>query len=83
MLNEAMPLLFTGTWARMFEPSWKVTMPEGVPEPPDADATVAVNVTVSPGAEGFGDELSAVVEAFAWTFCTKVALPPLKVPSPL
>ena len=67
----------------MLEPSWNVTMPDGVLEAGDADATVAVNITVCPTFEGFGDELTVVVHAFAWTFCTKVALPPLKLPSPL
>ena len=60
--NEAVPPPLTGSCARMFEPSWKVTMPVGVPEPAGTDVTVAVTVTISPIAEGFGDELTAVVE---------------------
>ena len=83
VLNEAVPLPFSGTWARTLEPSWKVTMPDGTVDAGGVGATVAVNVTVCPGFEGFGDELRVVVVALAWTFCTRVALPPLKLVSPL
>jgi hypothetical protein len=58
-------------------------MPVGVPEPAGTDATVALTVTVSPIAEGFGDELTVVVDPCAWTFCTKVVLPLTKLASPL
>jgi hypothetical protein len=65
VLNEAMPLLLTGAWARTLAPSWKVTIPCGVPEPGGADATVAVNVTACPPFDGFGAEVSVVVDALA------------------
>ena len=58
-------------------------MPDGVVDPGGADATVAVKVTACPGADGFGDEINAVVDALAWTFWTRVVLPPLNMASPL
>ncbi len=67
----------------MVAPSWKVTIPSGIPDPGGADATVAVNVTVCPPFDGFGVEVRVVADALAWTFWTRVALPALKVPSPL
>ena len=79
IVNEAVPLL-SGICARAFGPSLNVTMPVGVGGPP---ATVAVKVTVWPGVEGLGDEVSIVLEAKAWTFWTIVTLPAGKVPSPL
>ena len=48
-----------------------------------AETTVAVKVTGCPLLDGFGDELTVAVDALAWTFWTRVALPPLKLPSPL
>src|SRR5216684_1069 len=55
-------------------------MPPGVPGPGGLDATVAVNVAalVAPG-----EEFKLAVEAWAWTFCTRVALPPGNAASPL
>jgi len=82
MLNEAVPLAPSGTWASTLEPSWKVTMPDGI-FGPGLGATVAVKETVCPGFDGFGDEPTVVVVPLAWTFCTRVVLPPLKLPSPL
>ena len=64
MLKDAAPLV-NGTCASVFEPSWNVTIPVGVVEPP---VTSAVKVTVSPGIDGFGDEVNVVVVAKAWTF---------------
>ena len=58
-------------------------MPDGVVAPGGVGDTVAVNATVCPRLEGFGDEFRVVVVALAWTFCTRVALPPLKLASPL
>ena len=78
-----MPAPLRGIWARTVAPSWKVTMPDGIVGPGGADATVAVKETACPKLDGFGDELAVVVDALAWTFWTRVALPPLKVPSPL
>ena len=83
MVNEAAPLPLSGIWARTVELSWKVTMPDGIVGPGGADVTVAVNVTGCPAPDGFGDELTVALDALAWTFWTNVALPPVKVPSPL
>src|SRR4051812_40969739 len=49
--------------------SWKSTVPVGVPEVVE---TVAVNVTLSVGADGFFDETSAVVVPFLLTTCETV-----------
>jgi ABC-type uncharacterized transport system permease subunit len=61
----------------------KVTMPVGIGDPAGDEVTVAVKVTVCPGFDGFGEELRAVLDARAWTFWTRVALPALKLASPL
>ena len=55
-------------------------MPVGVTDPPK---TTAVKITVSPGVDGFGDELNVVVVAKAWTFCTRIVFAALKLASPL
>ena len=56
------------------------TVPEGVPA---ADVTVAVNVTATPGFDGFRDEVRIVVVG-ANTSCNKTAdVLPLKLESPL
>jgi hypothetical protein len=64
VLKDAAPLV-KGTCARVFAPSWKVTIPVGPGEPP---VTVAVKITVCPGRDGFGDEVRFVAVANAWTF---------------
>jgi hypothetical protein len=46
-------------------PSWKATLPVGVPEPRCAAATAAVKVTAWPTADGSCDELRLVVVASA------------------
>jgi hypothetical protein len=79
VLNAAVPLL-RGIWARSFDPSWNVTMPVGVVEPP---VTVAVKKTDCPVAEGLGEEINVVVVAKAWTFCMSATLPAGKFASPL
>ena len=78
-----MLLPLRGTWARTVAPSWKVTMPVGTVDPGGTEATVAVKVTGCPPVDGFGDEVTVVVEALAWTFWTRFALPALNMPSPL
>ena len=83
VLNDTVPALPNADCAKIFVPSWKVTIPVGIVELGGFVATVAVNVTDCPGAEGFGEELTDVDEGKAWTFCTSVMLPGLKVPSPL
>ena len=79
MLNEAVPLL-SGICASDVEPSSNVTIPVGVGGPPE---TVAVKETDWPEEDGFGAELSAVLEAKAWTFCIRLALPAGKFASQL
>src|SRR5437879_11847313 len=45
-------------------PTWKFTVPAGVPEPGAVTLTVAVNVTDGPETDGLGEEVTAVpVEA--------------------
>jgi hypothetical protein len=44
-------------------PSWKVTVPVGVPEPGGLAVTVALKVTLRPETDGLADELSEVVVA--------------------
>jgi hypothetical protein len=61
MLNETVPL-FNERCASVVVPSWNVTMPVGAGDPP---VTAAVNVAVSPGADGLGDDVRAVVVAKA------------------
>ena len=79
VLNEAVPL-FSGTCARAFDPSEKVTIPVGAGEPP---VTVAVKETLCPRADGLGVEVNVVVVAKAWTFWTSFTLPAGKFASPL
>src|SRR3981081_292810 len=49
--------------AMLTPPSWKVTVPVGVPAPGGLAVTVAVKVTLWPATEGLTEELSAVVVA--------------------
>src|ERR1700694_5898392 len=49
--------------AMMTPPSWKVTVPVGVPAPGGLAVTVAVKVTVWPTTDGLADELTEVVVA--------------------
>ena len=66
-------------------PSRKVTDPVAVPAPGATAETVAVNVTDCPNADGFSDEVSAVVEPAWLTTCgLPVSEPvlPLKLVSP-
>ena len=56
----ATPELFKVPVPRMLVPSWKTTVPVGVPPLP---LTVAVKVTALPAADGFGEELIVVVLA--------------------
>ena len=54
-------------------PSWKVTVPVGVPDP-EAGLTDAVNATACPNKEGFVDEVTATeVACFPWTVIVAVA----------
>ena len=65
ILAAITPLLLSGTCPSTVFPSWKVTMPVGVPEPGGAPATVAVKATDWPGFDGLGEETSAVVVPLA------------------
>ena len=65
-------------------PSWKVTVPVGVPEPGGLAVTVAVKVTLWPATEGLTEELSAVVVAswlMVWVSVAEVLV--RKLASPL
>jgi hypothetical protein len=83
VLNEQTPAEFNGTCPSTTDPSWNVTMPDGLVDWLGTGATVAVKVTVCPTFDGLGDEVSVVVVALAWTFCMSRALPVLKFASPL
>ena len=62
------------TVAKAVEPSRKVTVPVGVPEP-EAGATVAVKVTELPETDGLALLARVVVVASLFTtFCTKARL---------
>ena len=64
---------FARIWVpRVVVPSRKVTAPVGVPAAGLTAETAALNVTGSPRAAGFGDELSVTVAA-ARTTCARVA----------
>src|ERR1051326_2182123 len=71
VVNDAWPLA-TGT-ADAVAPSWKVTVPLGVPA---AELTVAVNVTLCPNTDGLGAELTVVLVALL-PLCTTCVTAPL------
>jgi hypothetical protein len=71
VLNVAEPPL-RAPEPRVVAPSLKVTVPVGVPLPGAAGATVAVKVTPCPNAEGFPDEITAVVVLALFTVCVSV-----------
>src|SRR5262245_32488163 len=60
VVNVATPPTPTAAVPSVFVPSRNVTVPVGVPV---AALTVAVNVTASPAAEGFAEEIRFVVVA--------------------
>src|ERR1700730_11598511 len=66
-VTEQVAMPATRAWltqaAMLTPPSWKVTVPVGVPAPGGFAVTVAVNVTTWPATEGLTEELSAVVVA--------------------
>ena len=61
----------------------KVTVPVGVPAPGATGATVAVNVTGWPNADGSGDEVTVVVVEALLTSWVSVPLDGAKPPLPL
>ena len=65
MLNEADPSLASGSCFKRVEASRKVIMPEGVIAPAVAEVTIAVKLTGWPGPDGFGEDVTVVVEALA------------------
>src|SRR6267143_142198 len=70
--------------AMLTPPSWKVTVPVGVPEAGGLAVTVAVYVTLSPDTEGLLEELSAVVVLPLLTVCVRFGeVLVLKLASPL
>jgi len=60
-LNVAVPAADNGLVPIGIVPLRKVTVPVGVPAPGAITVTVAVNVTLCPTADGFGEELTVVV----------------------
>ena len=67
--NVAMPPAPTVPMPRLVTPSKNVTVPDGLPEPGATAATVAVNVTLCPNTDGFGDEVRLVVVLALLTVC--------------
>ena len=61
-----------GTWPITVSPSAKVTIPVGTPAPVGTEDTVAVKVIAWPNVDGLCEELTMVVDALGWTFCTMV-----------
>jgi hypothetical protein len=61
VVNVALSLAFSIPVPRVVPPSWKVTVPVGVPPEP---VMVAVNVTAWPKTEALSELASAVVELF-------------------
>jgi hypothetical protein len=65
-------------------PSWKVTVPVGVPAPGALAVTVAVNVTAWPNTEGLAEAVTIVLVPSALTVWVSVAdVLALKLPLPL
>ena len=62
---DATPLELSGTCPITVAPSWKVTIPLGVPAPEGTADTVAVNETACPKLDGLGEEARKVVDALA------------------
>src|ERR1700675_1014506 len=58
---------------RTFDPSLKVTMPWGVPDPGDLALTTAVKMTISPNNDGRGEELRLRAVASGFTSSPKSA----------
>jgi hypothetical protein len=82
LLNVARPPLNVRV-ARVVVPSLKATDPPGVPPPGATALTVAVNVTDWPKADGFTDDVTAVVVLAWFTVCVTAAdVLPLKFVSP-
>ena len=62
VLNDAVPPEPNADWAKIFVPSWKVTIPVGMVPLEGTVATVAVNVTCCPGIDGLGVALTLVLD---------------------
>src|SRR5437773_11156117 len=71
-VNAAWAAPSSDTVPRVVAPSWNVAVPVGVPTLP---LMVAVNVTASPKVDGFCDELTVVVDAWALTVSNELATP--------
>src|SRR6266404_621149 len=81
--REATPFVSSAPWPRNTARSQNETIPEGMPLLAGFGATIALKVTESsPPGVGVA-EFRLVRVAFAWTFCTRVALPFGNVASPL
>jgi hypothetical protein len=64
VLNVAVPVVSRTPLPNTVEPYLNVTVPVGVPA---LELTTAVNVTVCPTVEGFGDELNVMTVAVLLT----------------
>jgi len=73
-VNVAVPAPDSGLVPIVAVPLRKVTVPVGVPAPGAVTVTVAVNVTACPTADGFGDEVTLVLELALFTTCETAAL---------
>ena len=71
VVSVAWPLASSVALPRVVAPSWKVTVPVGVPTPA---LTVAVKVTACPYVEGLAPLLSAVEVTAGLTVWVKAAL---------
>ena len=65
------------TFASVFEPSAKITVPVGAPAPGAAAATVAVTVTAWPYTDGFGDEVTVMLDEALLMSCGLLESVPL------
>ena len=79
--NVATPLALSVPVPRVVEPSLKVTVPVGVPEPGAVALTVAVKVTDCPYVDGLVELVRAVVVAAWLTVCPPDRVPELDVNS--
>jgi hypothetical protein len=73
VLKVAFPALFNVPAPNVTVPSWKVTVPVGLPAPGATTATVAVNVTGWPKLEGLGDADTLVAVPAWFTTCVNIA----------
>jgi hypothetical protein len=84
VVNVAEPDALNATVPRMVAPSWKLTVPAGIPLPGATTDTCAVYVTDWLSIEGFAEDLIVVVVEALFTVCvTATEVLPVKLLSPL